>query len=763
MRPSAQRRALFVNPPLYVGQDFIDYPTFANHNLLAAAARTARAGWAVSVVDAFALRGSGKRHVEGWTLVGARTSEVEHALPDGPFATVVVGSSPFLRPHAPHSHTAALVRHLRERYPDAALVLGDCDLGGMHYVDAGGDAALAALPELDAYVRFAGEHTFSDPERLVALRGTRAVVDEPARAWGDDVPPFPLLEAIDVRAYGAFLERCFGDGRWANPFGIDRRTLPLITSSGCPHRCIFCSSNPGWRSLGAKAYRAVPAEVVGQWAYLAARGLGARKLVLLDEIANMRADFTEVLAALEGAGVRYEIPNGLRADRLTDEHIARMKDRVSLLSVSAESGSAEDLRGPIGKRLDLASIERVAKAAKEHGVPLLVHYIIGFPWETRAHVLRTLEHAWDLYERHGATPAVQYATPLRGTELHALCVEQGLVADGGADSTDGSLFQHRPAFRPPAIPDGWLERARETLDQKIHASRQRKVIVNITYRCINRCEFCATGDRDRRAIPWERLRGILLEHRGRGIENLDIDGGEPLLHPNVLEALALAKTSGYRQINLTTNGRKLKDRELAGRLLTSGITSLLISLHGPTAEIHDAITGVSRSFDEALAGIRNAVAQRTDDLDLGVNVTVSRKNVEHLTELAALVFAEGVYKLNLQLVTPFGNASAGVVPPLEQAARACCDVIHRFADRMTIYVVNGQPCFFAGYEAYLLADMQKLGRTMVFVSEEGVNLFDYLAARRVRREQCGECVHALVCEGFYEFSEGPSDVRAPRR
>ena len=60
---------------------------------------------------------------------------------------------------------------------------------------------------------------------------------------------------------------------------------------------------------------------------------------------------------------------------------------------------------------------RAAESAHAAGVPLMVHYIIGMPGESAAEVNGTLAYAMDLYERFGAWPAVQYATPLPGTEL----------------------------------------------------------------------------------------------------------------------------------------------------------------------------------------------------------------------------------------------------------------------------------------------------------------------------------------------------------
>jgi MoaA/NifB/PqqE/SkfB family radical SAM enzyme len=260
----------------------------------------------------------------------------------------------------------------------------------------------------------------------------------------------------------------------------------------------------------------------------------------------------------------------------------------------------------------------------------------------------------------------------------------------------------------------------------------------------------------RRDLPWKRLGEVLREHRARGTELVDFDGGEPTLYPRLREAIRRAARLGYRQINLTTNGRRLADPKFARLLLKTPLTSLLISLHGPTPEIHDALTGVPGSFAETLAGLRNAVAMKAAATDLGVNVTVAKGNVDALAALAARVFDEGVRKLNLQLLTPFGSAGAAVVPDPDRAVAAVTAVLDAFGDRMALHVVNATFCRFPGRERFLSSDVQKLGRTMVFVTDEEVNLFAYLAGRRVRTAECDRCPHGLVCEGFFDFTAPPT-------
>jgi MoaA/NifB/PqqE/SkfB family radical SAM enzyme len=481
---------------------------------------------------------------------------------------------------------------------------------------------------------------------------------------------------------------------------------------------------------------------------------------------NVRPDFEAMVAMLNGLGFTYDFPNGMRADHLSRAALELMRGRVTMLSVSAESAEQGDLDGPIGKGQKLESIHRVAAWSAELGVPLMIHYIIGFPWETPAHINATLEMAWQLYEQHGAWPSMQFATPIKGTALHEQCVGLGLIPPDGIDLKDGALFQHRPCFDPPGCPPGHVAKARAAFDMKVSARHARKLIMNITYKCANRCVFCATGDRLSAALGWEKIDAILRQHRDEGTDQLDIDGGEPTTHPRLLDAVGLARDLGYRAINVTTNGRLLRDRALAERLLNSGITHLLISLHGASAAVHDAATDAPGSFEQTLAGIDHAMALRPAHVDTGLNVTIVRGNVDHLMDLTALAVAKGFAKINFQFTTPFGRAYEDIVPPLDEAAQAVMRVIDRYADQLAIHVINAQFCAFPGYEQYVAGDLQKLGRTMVFAADprfpEQVNLYQWLGARREKREVCTTCPWTTACEGFQVFVQDKPDMRVER-
>ncbi len=759
---------LFVVGPMMLDGDYIDYPWAADMGALCCASRAAAAGWRVDVFDSLAMPDSGwfdeigadgAVHSVAGVPFGQVAVRVAAGFGGSAYDLVVVSNHPFM--WESRAFAAPMIADLAALFPGVPVILADCAVGGMLHVDRGVDDLLGAFPAAVANVAYSGEPAFSDPASLLAgiAAGERFI---PAAA--SQAPAMPMWDAIDIAARHAFNVRFFQGGTRSDPFGVGAGALPMLASSGCVFDCVFCTSNPGRGNRGPGAYRPVPLDVLGDHLYLMKRAFGLRRAVFLDDAANLRPDFSAMLRMLNSLDLDYEFPNGLRADRLDADQIGMMRGRVTTLSVSCETADPDALRDLVGKRMDPMSVQAVAAAAAASGVPLMVHFIIGFPWETIVDVRRTLDFARTLFERYGATPAVQFATPVPGARLWNMVVGDGSgpsVGGGaflcGPEGGSAASFQHRPSFVPAGMNPGDLEGAMTAFNRRMDAARPSKVIINITYDCINACEFCAVSNRVRKSIPHERIVAILDEHRARGIENVDFDGGEPMLHPALLDVVGHAARSGYRQINVTTNGRRLADPETARALFESGVTSILISLHGDRPEIHDAITGKTGSFAETLAGIDNilalnAVAGRP--VDFGVNVTICRRNLDNIGALARMMAARGVPKMNFQFLTPFGAASAGLVPDQALAARAVEAIIRDVGDRMRIYVVNAQMCLFGPeFEDHLLNDLQKLGRTMVFVWEEEVNLFKYLAEKRVRRPQCDACRHFLVCDGFYEFPD----------
>ena len=692
----------------------------------------------VALVDSFALRSSTLHwRKDGRGHLGAAIDEVlSCAEAAGAVDAIVVTVSPFHRPPHRDDVLAAALRGLRSIHPRAPIVLADAYQSGQHYVEVG-DALLASYPEAEAWLKYEAEAS------IVDALGARGVLR--GRSPELDALPSPAWDLTDLDAHDRFLTRVVARSeRPVWQFPIDGRTLPLVTSRGCPFRCAHCSSNPDRRPGEPKIQRRYGAAALQRHiGALAARGVS--RVTILDELVNVHlGHFERVLSLLDAHALAFEVPNGFRADYLRREHLERMRGRVTTVSVSAESGSQRVVAQVVHKDLELADIERVAKDAHEVGVPLLVHWMIGLPGESAEEINETLERALDLFDRFGAEPAVQYATPLPGTQL-AEGRSLPVVEDWGPH------FQKVPS--ESAIP---LAKFRRTFEQRLAASRgPEKLIMNVTYACNNHCTFCAVGTRTQIDGHPPRQRELLDLYRERGVTMVDFDGGEPTLNPELIPLIRHARAIGYERVNVTTNGRRCSYDEYGRALVTSGLTTLLFSVHGADARTHAAQVGVAEAFDQTLEGIRRCSAYRPEGVELGMNVTITKGNHAQVGAIADLASDLGLEWINYQFLTPFGRATRWVAPDTRMAADAVARVIDRVGDRMKVQVVNLPFCFMPGYEAQLSCDVGKLARHMVFVNNETVNLAAYLAERRRKREVCSSCPHACFCGGFYELDDVP--------
>ena len=211
---------------------------------------------------------------------------------------------------------------------------------------------------------------------------------------------------------------------------------------------------------------------------------------------------------------------------------------------------------------------------------------------------------------------------------------------------------------------------------------ERRLDLKLGFACNNRCLFCAQGEKRTECVarPPEQLLAELRAARpdARG---LVLTGGEPTLYKKLVPLVQAASRLGYSSIQLQTNGRMLAYPEVLGALVAAGVTEISPSVHGPNAEVHDALTQAPGSFGETTRGIANAVAA---GLQVITNSVITQHNLALLGEMVELLASLGVRAAQLAFVHPVGTALerfddvvprlAEVVEPLGRArevARRC--------------------------------------------------------------------------------------------
>jgi len=118
--------------------------------------------------------------------------------------------------------------------------------------------------------------------------------------------------------------------------------------------------------------------------------------------------------------------------------------------------------------------------------------------------------------------------------------------------------------------------------------------------------------------------------------------GEPLLHPDIVEMVALAKELGAKT-ELITNGLLL-DKEMAEGLVMAGLDTLVVSVDGTSPESYADIRSgtnlhVVQENMEGLHAVRRANSH--DNPEIGLEFVVTRRNVAELPNLHRLAYSMG--------------------------------------------------------------------------------------------------------------------------
>jgi MoaA/NifB/PqqE/SkfB family radical SAM enzyme len=729
-------RVLILHPPTWLPPDFVDVPPFTILGAFDLLAELLARGHEATLRDAL-VTGTPFLREGSWLRLGASVDELLEAASGVDAEWIAVQRTPYHRLTRNVTHVLdPLLAGLARR--NARVVLFDGHLGETHYVQDDATRVLRRHPGVTAVAPRESSYAVAE---LLEGRRTRGVAVNPActlrladareRPDGGSALHDLPLDHLDVPAYVARF-RDLAEEDLILEVHDRAAVFPVQASRGCPFQCRFCTREDG-RRWEARSLDAFEADAVRLQA------AGVECLHVVDAIANLDADrFDDLLDRVAGLGLSLAFPNGLRVDRLREGTIPRLARVARELTVSVESADEHVRTAGLRKPLDLGHAEAMVAAAHAHGLPVSVHWILGTPGEDAVAANRTVLVAADWFERHAARPLVQaYVDPAR------LQVPPG--ADGLPDDAYAAFHE------PPAEPD--LRARLVAIGRKQIEHDEAKLIINLSYACNNSCVFCSVGDRPRRDGDFDLQFSEIRAAWARGIRLLDLDGGEPTLYPRLFDLIGAARGVGFERITVTTNGRRLAYRSFAARLAATGV-QVLVSLHGSTPEVHEALTRAPGSFRQTFTGLATALGLFAD---VGVNTTVVRGNVADLPALGARLARLGVHRWTLQALTPFGNARGEQAIDAEEARAAFEAVVHQLGERLAITVIGLPYCQLPGLEAHVLDDHFKMVREMLFVDGRRVNLGRYLAERR-RHEpvSCDPCPWRVICNGFWRFPDDPA-------
>jgi uncharacterized radical SAM superfamily Fe-S cluster-containing enzyme len=144
-----------------------------------------------------------------------------------------------------------------------------------------------------------------------------------------------------------------------------------------------------------------------------------------------------------------------------------------------------------------------------------------------------------------------------------------------------------------------------------HKQHTCLAIIEITNRCNMTCPICFAnaGEKDRVDLSIDLIEEMidnLTSSETEQVEILQISGGEPSIHPNLLEIITKCKEKGIKSVMLNTNGRKFaSDQDFTHAIKDAGLDAIYLQFDGFEKNTYEKLRGNPNLLEEKLQAIEN--------------------------------------------------------------------------------------------------------------------------------------------------------------
>lgn len=266
------------------------------------------------------------------------------------------------------------------------------------------------IVELANALEMYGMDKLSDIKGIAYKHDGKPIINEPRPLIEDlDSLPFPARHLLPMNMYKAFGKRI--------PIGS------ILTSRGCPFKCIFCASSKIW---GKKFRARSPRNVVDEIEEFISK-YRSKYIEFIDDIFTLSKKRTiEICKEIKSRGLDIFWGCSSRVDTVTKEILAIMKSAGCFIIYFGVESGVQRILDKLAKGIKLEQIKKAFRWAKEVGIQTLASVMIGAPGESLEDIQRTLKFVKKL-----DPDFVQFSilTPYPGTEIYEELKKQGYELD----------------------------------------------------------------------------------------------------------------------------------------------------------------------------------------------------------------------------------------------------------------------------------------------------------------------------------------------
>lgn len=303
-----------------------------------------------------------------------------------------------------------------------------------------------------------------------------------------------------------------------------------------------------------------------------------------------------------------------------------------------------------------------------------------------------------------------------------------------------------------------------------------RVHIPISAVCNNNCIFCnetrENWDKVNRNYTSEIVYSLLEKYRTTS-KGVNFTSGEPLLNPNLLSYVRRSRDLGYTQISVTTNGRMLAYKQLVIDLFRSGITEIIVSIHGHNARLHNALIRSKGGFEQTVQGLKNindVQGRISGRVKLTTAVTVNKKNYRQLGEIVTFLKQHEPREIVFNLVQPLRqNMETHFHKLMPRYSEVAKTLEGFYSENRSLFGTGASPRLISIIDlplcqSEILRPYLGFGETRIVedfcyrtralessAPDLKTRVFVDNSGEKVKRDLCGHCQHDPVCSGVYKL------------
>jgi anaerobic magnesium-protoporphyrin IX monomethyl ester cyclase len=241
---------------------------------------------------------------------------------------------------------------------------------------------------------------YRDGDKVVHTEGRPFIKDL-------DKIPFPDRTATPFKKYSSLLAK-------------QTPITTMITSRGCPYKCIFCDRPHLGKMFRARSAKNVVDEMQE------CEQMGIKEIFIYDDTFTIdRQRVIDICAEIHRRELKVKWDIRARVNTVDKELLKIMKKAgCQRIHYGVEAGNPEILK-VLKKGITKDQVRTAFKLTRKEGIDTLAYFMIGSPRETKETILESIEFAKELKPDY---VHFTITTPFPATELFSLGLKEGIIA-----------------------------------------------------------------------------------------------------------------------------------------------------------------------------------------------------------------------------------------------------------------------------------------------------------------------------------------------